>query len=133
MKLHATIFVKILPAALVFAALALSAQPVRADSADCVTFLDGDSNPVFSVDTDTHVVTFKDRAVSAFNRFECLKDNDALPPDLSFMVREAAARYAALDLVPPAAWSVRYVREVFRSRSDIILFMDRHYSSSRQK
>jgi hypothetical protein len=122
--------VRSLASALTFVLFVLAAQAIHAD---CVTFLDSDSNPAFSVDTDTHAVTFKDQTAAAFNRFEYLKDNDLLPPDLSFMAGEAAVRYAALGLVPPAAWSARYVREVFRSRDDVLTFMDRHYSSLRPR
>lgn len=110
----------------------LLAFTARYGSADCVTFVDGDSNPAFSVDTDTHIVTFKDSAIAAFDRFECLKDDDPLPPDLSFMASEASVRYAALDFTSPDIWTARSVREVFRSREEILIFLDRYYSASKQ-
>ena len=111
----------------------LLAFTARYAGADCVTFVDGDSNPVFSVDTDTHIVTFKDSAIAAFDRFQCLKDDDPLPPDLSFMASEASVRYAALDFTSPDIWTARSVREVFRSREEILIFLDRYYSASKQQ
>jgi hypothetical protein len=44
------------------------------------------------------------------------------------MAREAAVRYAALDLHPPATWTLRYVLEVFLSPRDLVSFIDRHFS-----
>ncbi|GEM_PF-2668812 len=107
-------------------ALVIAAQSI---SAECVTFVDSDANPAFTVDLDTHAVAFDDRVLAAFNQFECLKGDDPLPPDLSFMTREALIRFAALDLTPPQTWSAGYVREVFRSREDVMAFLNRYYSS----
>ncbi len=117
-------------AALACAVVAVSAGPARGD---CVTFLDSDSNPAFSVDSDTHALIPSDQAADSFNRFECLKDDDLLPADLSFLARESAIRYAVLDLTPPAAWDARSVREVFRTRKDMILFLNRYFSTSKSK
>ena len=98
--------------------------------ADCVTFVDGDANPVFTMDSETHAVTFTDSAIAAFNCFDCLAEDAPLPPDLSFLAKESGARYAVLGLTAPKIWTARYVREVFRSRGDLIAFLDRHFSSS---
>ncbi len=117
-------------AALACAVVAVSAGPARGD---CVTFLDSDSKPAFSVDSDTHALTVSDQAADSYSRFQCLKDDDLLPADLSFLAKESAVRYAVLDLTPPAAWDAKSVREVFRTRRDMILFLNRYFSTARPK
>ncbi len=110
--------------------LALAANAVRAES---VVFVDDSMNPVYSMDTDTHQVSFPSDAAgadtqSAFEAFQRLGQDDSLPANLAFVGREAAVRYAALALVPPARWTPRYVREVFLSAQDLVSFIDRHFS-----
>jgi len=110
--------------------LALAANAARTES---VVFIDDSMNPVYSMDTDTHQVSFpanaaRTRTEIAFDAFQRLGEDDPLPADLAFMAREAAVRYAALDLHPPATWTPRYVLEVFLSPRDLVSFIDRHFS-----
>jgi len=110
--------------------LALAASSARAES---VVFVDDSMNPVYSMDADTHQVTFVayapgGRTEAVFDAFQQLGEDDPLPADFAFMAREAAVRYAALDLDPPATWTPRYVREVFLSSRDLVSFIDRHFS-----
>ena len=116
---------------LLLIAIVIAAQSIvaRSISAECVTFVDSDANPAFTVDSDTHAVASDDRVLAAFNQFECLKGDDPLPPDLSFITREALIRFAVLDLTPPQTWSAGYVREVFGSREDVMAFLNRYYST----
>ncbi len=49
--------------------------------ADCVTFVDNDANPGFSLDTDTGRMTFDDRAMRSLKILDGLCEDDPLPPE----------------------------------------------------
>lgn len=117
---------KLLSTCLIAATLLLAGISANAE---CVTFMDSDCEPAYTVDTTTKQVTFSDPAASALARFQLLGENDPLPDDLAFLVREAAVRYAVLDLSAPRTWTARDVREVFRSPAEITRFFDTYYGN----
>ena len=69
--------------------LLLAAQQVRGD---WVRFMESDEKPAFSIDTETHAVTFENLAQAALSRLDCLKDNDPFRKDGLFVTQPWTSR-----------------------------------------